>query len=138
MINDYNLSITLTEVALYSASVIYWSCNQSVLIDFNLLANSIKGVITYLSGSLSYTFRHAISIPRDKKYYIALTYQLTFTFSRYLLNNHRDVTISDLQSGVSYLEVECGTHTSSDIEFVKTHIDVLLACHDTLQKVWKY
>ena len=45
------------------------------------------------------------------------------------------MTISDLQSGVSYLEVECGTHTSSDIEFVKTHIDVLLACHDTLQKV---
>ncbi|KAL5250398.1 hypothetical protein ACHWQZ_G016208 [Mnemiopsis leidyi] len=56
---------------------------------------------------------------------------------KYLLNNHRDVTISDLQSGVSYLEVECGTHTSSDIEFVKTHIDVLLACHDTLQKVNK-
>ena len=56
---------------------------------------------------------------------------------RYLLNNHRDVTISDLQTGVNYLEVECGTHTSSDIEFVKTHIDVLLACHDTLQKVSK-
>ena len=53
------------------------------------------------------------------------------------MNNHRDVTISDLQTGVSHLEVECGTHTSSDIEFVKTHIDVLLACHDTLQKVNK-
>ena len=68
------------------------------------------------------------------KYNTVKTLQIYPCF-RYLLHNHRDVTISDLQGGLSYLEEECGQHTSSDIEFVKTHIDVLLACHDTLQKV---